>query len=76
MSRIVELGTAERAGCSKVLSEDLNEGQRYNSIEIQNPSGYDHREGERVTSGIGGFTRVRKTEEFLKWLKRDPRFKK
>jgi predicted nucleic acid-binding protein len=31
------VAAAERAGCSKVLSEDLNEGQRYNSIEIQNP---------------------------------------
>lgn len=31
------VAAAERAGCSKVLSEDLNEGQRYNSIEMQNP---------------------------------------
>lgn len=31
------IAAAERAGCSKVLSEDLNEGQRYNAIEIQNP---------------------------------------
>ena len=31
------IAAAERAGCSKVLSEDLSEGQRYNAIEIQNP---------------------------------------
>jgi predicted nucleic acid-binding protein len=31
------MATAERAGCSKVLSEDLNEGQIYNNVIVENP---------------------------------------
>ncbi|MEE8397804.1 MAG: PIN domain-containing protein, partial [Desulfobacterales bacterium] len=31
------LSTAERAGCAKVLSEDLNDGQVYNNVLVENP---------------------------------------
>jgi predicted nucleic acid-binding protein len=31
------IAAAERSGCAQVLSEDLNDGQKYNEITIQNP---------------------------------------
>ncbi|MFH1351696.1 MAG: PIN domain-containing protein [Pseudomonadota bacterium] len=31
------ISTAKRAGCTKVLSEDLNEGQIYNNVLVENP---------------------------------------
>jgi predicted nucleic acid-binding protein len=31
------VATAEREGCKKVLSEDLNDGQIYNGVLIENP---------------------------------------
>ena len=31
------LSAAERAGCVKVFSEDLNSGQSYHGVEVQNP---------------------------------------
>ena len=31
------IATAERAGCTKVLSEDLNQGQKYNNVLVENP---------------------------------------
>jgi predicted nucleic acid-binding protein len=31
------VATAERAGCARILSEDLNDGQRYNDVLIENP---------------------------------------
>jgi predicted nucleic acid-binding protein len=31
------IATAERAGCVKVLSEDLSEGQKYNNVLVENP---------------------------------------
>jgi len=31
------VATAERAGCSTILSEDLNHGQRYNGVLVENP---------------------------------------
>ena len=31
------ISAAERAGCVRILSEDLNHGQLYHGIEIQNP---------------------------------------
>ena len=31
------ISTAEREGCTKVLSEDLNEGQIYNNVLVENP---------------------------------------
>ena len=31
------LASAEKAGCSTVFSEDLNEGQKYNHILVENP---------------------------------------
>ena len=31
------VATAEREGCKKVLSEDLNDGQMYNGVLIENP---------------------------------------
>ena len=31
------IATAERAGCTHIFSEDLNPGQSYNGIVVQNP---------------------------------------
>ena len=31
------VATAEREGCKKILSEDLNDGQKYNGVVIENP---------------------------------------
>jgi len=31
------IAAAERAGCQRILSEDLNAGQRYNNIPVLNP---------------------------------------
>ena len=31
------ISAAERAGCVRILSEDLNSGQLYHGIEVQNP---------------------------------------
>ncbi len=31
------VAAAERAGCTRILSEDLNPGQTYNGIEIEDP---------------------------------------
>ena len=31
------LAAAERAGCQKVLSEDLSDGQHYGSVVVENP---------------------------------------
>ncbi len=31
------LAAAERSGCGRVLSEDLNDGQQYNGVFIENP---------------------------------------
>lgn len=31
------VSAAERAGCQRILSEDLNDGQRYHSLLISNP---------------------------------------
>ncbi len=31
------LAAAERSGCGRVLSEDLNDGQQYNGLFIENP---------------------------------------
>jgi predicted nucleic acid-binding protein len=31
------LAAADRAGCGRVLSEDLNAGQRYGSVLVENP---------------------------------------
>ncbi len=31
------ISAAERAGCGRILSEDLNNGQTYHGIEVQNP---------------------------------------
>ena len=31
------VATAEREGCKKILSEDLNDGQRYNGVLVENP---------------------------------------
>ena len=31
------LAEAERSGCSRILSEDLNDGQQYNGVLIENP---------------------------------------
>ncbi len=31
------VAAAERAGCSTILSEDLNHGQRYNGVLVENP---------------------------------------
>jgi len=31
------VATAEREGCEKILSEDLNDGQRYNGVLVENP---------------------------------------
>ncbi len=31
------ISAAERAGCGRILSEDLNSGQLYHGIEVQNP---------------------------------------
>ena len=31
------VSAAERAGCKRILSEDLNDGQRYHSLTISNP---------------------------------------
>jgi predicted nucleic acid-binding protein len=31
------VSAAERAGCKRILSEDLNDGQRYHGISISNP---------------------------------------
>ena len=33
------LAAAEAAGCERVLSEDLNAGQRYGSVRVENPFG-------------------------------------
>ena len=40
------ISTAERAGCTKVLSEDLNEGQIYNNVLVENP--FNLAEGDSV----------------------------
>ena len=31
------VATAERSGCNTILSEDLNDGQQYNGVQIENP---------------------------------------
>ena len=31
------VSAAERAGCQKILSEDLNAGQTYHGVEVENP---------------------------------------
>lgn len=31
------LAAAERSGCGRILSEDLNDGQQYNGVFIENP---------------------------------------
>ena len=31
------VATAEREGCTKILSEDLNDGQKYNGVLVENP---------------------------------------
>ena len=31
------VATAEREGCKKILTEDLNHGQRYNGVIAENP---------------------------------------
>ena len=31
------ISAAERAGCERVVSEDLNDGQKYNSVVVYNP---------------------------------------
>jgi len=31
------VAAAEREGCSVILSEDLNDGQKYNGVRVQNP---------------------------------------
>ncbi len=31
------VAAAQRAGCSKILSEDLNDGQEYNGVLVKNP---------------------------------------
>jgi predicted nucleic acid-binding protein len=31
------VAAAERTGCSKILSEDLNHGQQYNGVLVENP---------------------------------------
>ena len=31
------ISAAERAGCKRLLSEDLNDGQKYNSVVVHNP---------------------------------------
>ena len=31
------VSAAERTGCAKIISEDLNDGQKYNNIIVENP---------------------------------------
>jgi len=31
------IAAAQRAGCKRVLSEDLNDGQRYGEVVVENP---------------------------------------
>jgi predicted nucleic acid-binding protein len=31
------IAAAERAGCSRLVSEDMNDGQRYHSVVVENP---------------------------------------
>jgi predicted nucleic acid-binding protein len=31
------LAAAERSGCNRILSEDLNDGQQYNGVLVENP---------------------------------------